>query len=236
MNNHQDGGETGLSTLAIELESSFSSFEESLDSSISSPAVDSLPDSPLPPISISIPLHLIEKARKELQCRNGIIPVPKTPKDVSFIYLFFLTSYWMASTAQQLATSTLIAPLQILAMVGSAKKGRYLGVTFLVSSFVSLLTSPISGDLSDRTRLPIGRRRLFVIIGTLIRFLFLILLNSRCSYFETDHVHTCVISRISPGSLLDLVWLPLCFLIQFRPTDLSFCTSLWFHFSTLAHH
>ena len=116
---------------------------------------------------------------KSRKCRNGLFrmqshqveiePVTGTKKQAknSHWYMILLTSYWFASASQTSATAMLVTPYQIREMVGEEKQGRYLGVTLLLAAIVTLISGPTSGDFSDRLKLPIGRRRTFLLIGTI---------------------------------------------------------------------
>lgn len=101
----------------------------------------------------------------------GCVKKADNEDNASAFYMALLASYWFASSAQTLACSMLIIPYQILKMVGLERKGTYLGLTMLFSSIVTVISGPLSGTLSDRSKLPFGRRRVFILVGTLIKSL-----------------------------------------------------------------
>ncbi len=68
-------------------------------------------------------------------------------------------------------TNGLIAPLLVSQFVGEAQKGSYYGTLRLWTLMVAVLTQAFWGLLSDRSRLPWGRRRPFIFVGTLATML-----------------------------------------------------------------
>jgi MFS family permease len=58
-------------------------------------------------------------------------------------------------------------PSQIKSAVGDANKGSVLGLALAAGAFISMLAAPIFGSLSDRIRLPGGRRKPWIVIGTI---------------------------------------------------------------------
>jgi MFS family permease len=82
------------------------------------------------------------------------------------IYFFGLT------TLSQ--TNGLVFPLLIQGFVGEAQKATYLGNLRLWSLMVALLMQALWGMLSDRSTNPFGRRRPFIVIGTLLDVVFII--------------------------------------------------------------
>lgn len=69
----------------------------------------------------------------------------------------------------------LINPLLVVLFVGEAEKGTYFGYLRLGTLMVALLMQAFWGLVSDHSRLPWGRRRPFIFVGTLFVSLFMIL-------------------------------------------------------------
>ena len=78
-----------------------------------------------------------------------------------------LSAYWFAVSAHWTAILVVLLPAQAQQLGGDAFKGRTLGLVLLAGALVSMLVAPIAGALSDRLRSRLGRRRPFLIIGTL---------------------------------------------------------------------
>ena len=77
-----------------------------------------------------------------------------------------LSFFWLATNVQWAVILVITMPSQIKAAVGDANKGVALGVALGIGAFISMLAAPAFGALSDRIKLPGGRRKPWVIIGT----------------------------------------------------------------------
>ncbi len=75
--------------------------------------------------------------------------------------------YWFALTTRSQVLTPLIVPLLVQRYVGEAVKGAYVGRIRLWALMVALLVQALMGLLSDRSTLRWGRRRPFILIGTL---------------------------------------------------------------------
>ncbi len=86
------------------------------------------------------------------------------------IFAFAFNFHWGA-------LGIIIIPGQVLKMVGDLNKGAALAIVLVPGAFVSLFANPVFGWLSDRThgRLAAwGRRRPYILIGTLVNIAALI--------------------------------------------------------------
>jgi len=77
-----------------------------------------------------------------------------------------LSFYWFSTNMMWAAILIITMPSQIKSAVGDANKGSALGLALAAGAFVSMLAAPIFGSLSDRIRLPGGRRKPWIVIGT----------------------------------------------------------------------
>jgi Na+/melibiose symporter-like transporter len=68
---------------------------------------------------------------------------------------------------------TIIIPLHLLAFTPEAQKNTYLGLLTFAGSMVAVFIQPLAGALSDRFSSSLGRRRPFILVGTLLALLFL---------------------------------------------------------------
>ncbi len=82
--------------------------------------------------------------------------------------LIWLGLFWFAMSFHWGALLTVVIPAEVLRFVPEAQKGSYLGLLFAAGALMAMVISPISGALSDRSTLPMGRRRPFVIGGVLV--------------------------------------------------------------------
>jgi MFS family permease len=79
-----------------------------------------------------------------------------------------LSLYWFATSAHWAAILLITLPNQALMIGGDAVKGRTLGNILLAGALVSMLIAPLFGAISDRTLTRFGRRRPWIVIGTLM--------------------------------------------------------------------
>lgn len=75
--------------------------------------------------------------------------------------------YWFALTARSQVLTPLIIPLLIQRFVGEAVKGELLGNMRLWSLMVAVLVQALMGLLSDQSTSKFGRRRPFIVAGTI---------------------------------------------------------------------
>jgi Na+/melibiose symporter-like transporter len=68
---------------------------------------------------------------------------------------------------------TIIIPLRLLEFAPEAQKNTYLGLLTFAGSMVAVFIQPLAGALSDRFSSSLGRRRPFILVGTLLALLFL---------------------------------------------------------------
>lgn len=89
---------------------------------------------------------------------------------------FFVSCYWFAYNVHWGALIAIVLPSQIAAIAGDTSKEFYNGLIPPVGAIVSLLITPVAGALSDRSRNRRGRRRPFMLSGTLVNIVFLLLI------------------------------------------------------------
>jgi len=75
--------------------------------------------------------------------------------------------YWFALTARSQTLSPLVIPLLVQQFVGEELKGSALGNIRLWALMTAVLVQALMGILSDRSTFRLGRRRPFILIGTL---------------------------------------------------------------------
>src|SRR5260221_12559103 len=92
-----------------------------------------------------------------------------------------LSTFWFSLNAQSAALFPIVIPLQILlflpsGQVGNAQQALLLGWISTVGAVVSLIMPPLFGMASDRTTSRFGRRRPYIVAGTLLLILGALLL------------------------------------------------------------
>jgi len=68
---------------------------------------------------------------------------------------------------------TIILPLRLLEFAPEAQKNTYLGLLTFTGSLIAVFIQPLAGAISDRFSSRFGRRRPFILVGTLLAVLFL---------------------------------------------------------------
>jgi MFS family permease len=90
------------------------------------------------------------------------------PERVPLSEIIWLGLFWFAMSFHWGALLTVVAPAEVLRLTPEAQKGLYLGLLSAGGAVMAMVVSPIAGALSDRSTLPMGRRRPFVIAGALL--------------------------------------------------------------------
>lgn len=93
--------------------------------------------------------------------QEGSRPVP-------LALLVWLGVFWFAVSFNWGALLTVVVPAEVLRFVPETQKGLYLGILFAGGAVVAMVVAPLAGALSDRSTLPMGRRRPFVVSGVLL--------------------------------------------------------------------
>lgn len=68
---------------------------------------------------------------------------------------------------------SLVIPLRLLDLVPEVQKNTYLGILTFFGLVLAILVQPLAGAISDRSTFHLGRRRPFILLGTLLALLFL---------------------------------------------------------------
>jgi MFS family permease len=78
-----------------------------------------------------------------------------------------INSYWLGLSSISQTLSPLLLPLLVQHFVGESQKGSYFGSLRLWTLMVAILVQALMGMVSDRSNSHIGRRRPFILIGTI---------------------------------------------------------------------
>ncbi len=88
-----------------------------------------------------------------------------------------LSFYWFATNAQWSAILIILLPKQAEAIGGDANKGATVGIILGIGAFISMVAAPLLGAWSDRVRTRWGRRRPFLVVGTIFNAIGLIIMS-----------------------------------------------------------
>jgi len=81
---------------------------------------------------------------------------------------YLTSSMWFAISTRSNIMTPLLLPLLVQAFVGESLKGTYFGILRLTSLMVALLVQAIAGILSDHSTSKFGRRRPFILSGSIL--------------------------------------------------------------------
>jgi Na+/melibiose symporter-like transporter len=91
---------------------------------------------------------------------------------------FYVSSFWFAYNFHWGALLAIVLPSQIAALVGDARKELFNGLIPPLGAALSLVVTPLAGALSDHARTRLGRRRPFILAGTLANVALLLALGT----------------------------------------------------------
>ncbi len=77
-----------------------------------------------------------------------------------------LSFFWFSTNMMWSAILIVTMPSQIKAAVGDSSKGSALGLALAAGAIISMFAAPVFGALSDRIHLPGGRRKPWIVIGS----------------------------------------------------------------------
>jgi len=84
-----------------------------------------------------------------------------------------ITVFGFALTALWQSLHTIILPLRLLDFVAEAQKNTYLGILTFTGLLLAMAAQPIAGAISDRSGFRWGRRRPYILLGTIAALIFL---------------------------------------------------------------
>ncbi|MFP3853195.1 MAG: MFS transporter [Anaerolineales bacterium] len=87
-------------------------------------------------------------------------------QDIRWFDYITINANWFALTTRSQVLTPLVVPLLVQQFVGEGSKGSYVGMMRLWALMAALLFQALMGVLSDRTRSRWGRRRPFILLGT----------------------------------------------------------------------
>ena len=94
-------------------------------------------------------------------------------KKLRWFDYIIINIYWLGLTTLSQTVTPLVFPLLVQKFVGEAGKGTFFGTLRLWTLMVALLVQALMGMLSDHSTLRWGRRRPFILVGTLADLIFI---------------------------------------------------------------
>eukprot|EP01133_Synstelium_polycarpum_P015237 gene15237-18034_t len=93
--------------------------------------------------------------------------IPKTRSGEAWFF-FCIASYWFAHSVCMSAITSVVIPSQIASIVGQDQKYRYASVIPVSGVLVSFIIAPLAGALSDCTTSRFGRRKPYLLTGSIV--------------------------------------------------------------------
>ena len=91
-------------------------------------------------------------------------------------FLARISLFWLGLSTMWGGLNIIYFPDRVEALVGTENKGTYLGLLMFSGLFVAVIVQPLMGAVSDRATFRFGRRRPFMVVGSILSSLFLLLI------------------------------------------------------------
>ena len=108
---------------------------------------------------------------------EGLASAAGESRRLSTTRQFLLSCFWFAYNVQWGALLGIVLPSQIAAVAGEHRKELFNGLIPPIGALIALVLTPVAGALSDRSRSRFGRRRPFILAGTIVNMLFMLWLG-----------------------------------------------------------
>jgi MFS family permease len=118
-----------------------------------------------------------------ISAEAGGKPAAGSSRRLGHLDFALLSIYWVAVGYLWTSLGGLIIPDLVLQLVGRAHKGVALAVLEGIGALMAVVWQPVVGAISDRTHTRWGRRRPFIVVGTVGDVIFLIGLALSGSYW-----------------------------------------------------
>ena len=105
--------------------------------------------------------------------------ITKTLSKIEYLHISIL-GFGLAALSTSLAQ--IILPIRILDISPDQLKNTYLGIITFSGMSIAMLTQPVVGYLSDRTSLDLGRRKPYILGGTILSSTLTLSLGIASSY------------------------------------------------------
>ena len=103
------------------------------------------------------------------------LPSPAPQRRVSLFDQINLNVFWIANNFHWQALLAIVIPSMVVKFLGNANKDINLTLVVVWGTLVALVVNPLVGALSDYATFRMGRRRPFMIIGTVLNVIVLVL-------------------------------------------------------------
>ena len=113
------------------------------------------------------------------------LPSPAPQRRVSLFEQINLNVFWIANNFHWQALLAIVIPSMVVKFLGNANKDINLTLVVVWGTLVALVVNPLVGALSDYATFRMGRRRPFMIIGTVLNVIVLVLFAFSSGWFSS---------------------------------------------------
>ncbi len=103
-------------------------------------------------------------------------------KETRAVNYWAISIFWLGLSVHWAAFLTIVMQVRVAEMVPAQVKGTYLGWLSATGALLSTIIELIAGPISDRCTSPLGRRRPFILWGTLLTLPFILLFMTTPSF------------------------------------------------------
>lgn len=120
---------------------------------------------------------------------------------------FYLSLYWFALNYHWGALLMIVIPAEVLRFVPEAQKGAALGFVLALGALIAMVVQPVVGAISDRTTARLGRRRPYIIAGTIANALGILAMaySPNLTVFTLSVLFVQLTNNISGGAYQGLI-------------------------------
>src|SRR5438067_12582158 len=126
-------------------------------------------------------MEITNKPKKITLVSSGI--TEKAP--VSIFDQINLNVFWIANNFHWQALLAIVIPSMVVKYLGEAIKDINLAMVVIWGTLVAVVVNPLTGAISDYATFRMGRRRPFLIIGTIFNIIVLVLFAFAPAWFSS---------------------------------------------------
>src|SRR5579884_934064 len=104
---------------------------------------------------------------------------------VSFLAQMNLNAFWIANNFHWQALLAIVLPSMVVKFLGEENKDINLALVVIWGTVVAVIVNPLIGAISDYATFRMGRRRPFMIVGTIFNVIALVLFAFAPAWFSS---------------------------------------------------
>ncbi|HEU5380114.1 MAG TPA: MFS transporter [Ktedonobacteraceae bacterium] len=127
----------------------------------------------------------ISESSGEIATRSGGVAATQR---VSLFEQMNINAFWIANNFHWQALLAIVLPSMVVKFLGDANKDINLALVVVWGTIVAVIVNPLVGALSDYATFRMGRRRPFMIVGTIFNVIALVLFAFAPAWFSTTEL------------------------------------------------